>query len=468
MTSTTSQPPPYVLHVSQDRSTGRYQVVPHVRIHGVDGPAISTNPEPIPYREPRSHSDGHRWIPWGTSDNLPSVIRKKISDVPMAGEAINKLVKLMYGSGLCYYRNADRLANPTEVTRAYEPVVEQFIQRNRLLLYWLVPQFYSYRYAANTFSELIFSRDYSQITGLYHLDSEFSRKSRQDPTTYRSEHLFFSADFAERLNPPYDRITAIPLIDIRDPEWIDRFTRDRTGYKAAWHSYLWTPGSIHYATPPWIGLFKDAGWLDASAAVPEVINAMMRNQIILKYQILIPETYFRTRYADWMTYDSETKIKIMDDTADYIEKNLADTKNAFKSITSFFQHDAAGNAVGKIEIISINDHVKNDSWVPSANAADAQIVQGLGLHPGLVGLAPEGGKMGAGSGSDQREAFNTATDLNTLEQEIVLDVLQFIAQYNARRDPRWDVTFFMDHRAHTTINFQESGVAPSPTTLQIN
>ena len=75
---------------------------------------------------------------------------------------------------------------------------------------------------------------------------------------------------------------------------------------------------------------------------------------------------------------------------------------------------------------------------------------------------------GAGSGSDQREGFNTEITINTLEQETELELLNFVAQFNARTNPEWDVTFFIDHTHHTTTNNQESGLAPSPTTLQID
>ena len=104
--------------------------------------------------------------------------------------------------------------------------------------------------------------------------------------------------------------------------------------------------------------------------------------------------------------------------------------------------------------------------MPSSDKADAQIVQGLGLHPSQVGLSPQGGKMGAGSGSDQRESFNTGITLNTMDQLIVLEPLNWLARFNAQSDPDWDVTFFIDHTHHTTTNDQESGLKESDTTIQ--
>ncbi|MEL6358995.1 MAG: hypothetical protein AAFQ01_03560, partial [Bacteroidota bacterium] len=135
---------------------------------------------------------------------------------------------------------------------------------------------------------------------------------------------------------------------------------------------------------------------------------------------------------------------------------------------TLFQDDyQTGKPMGRIIIEAVDDKIKNDAWVPSSETADAQIVQGVGLHPSQVGLAPQGGKMGAGSGSDQRESFNTGITLNTLEQKIVLEPLNFIAHYNAKSNPEWDITFMIDHTTHTTTNNKEDGMVPSDTTIEV-
>ena len=205
--------------------------------------------------------------------------------------------------------------------------------------------------------------------------------------------------------------------------------------------------------------------LEVAKQVPEVVNAMMRNQIILKYHVLIPESYFIIRFPDWTTYTHEQREKIIDATIDTINDSLKGTKNAFTSIATVFRHEM-GQAEGKVEIIAVDDKVKKDAWVPSSDTADAKIVQSLGLHPSQIGLAPEGGKMGAGSGSDQRESFNTEISLNNIDQQILLESLNWVAQYNARTNPAWDITFFIDHTTHTTTNKQEDGLEPSNTTIK--
>lgn len=403
-----------------------------------------------------------KWIEWGSNDKLPTEIREKIEKVPMAGTAIYKLISMMYGNGLAYYRNSDLQDGNLSPQRAYIPAVERFLKKNKIKNKWLTAQFADYRYYMNTFSELILNKRRDQIVGLYHKTAEFCRLSRQNEKTLNNDFLIYSADFAQGLAPTNDRRTEIPLFRWHDEE---KFFKKLKGYKFAYHSRFETPGALFYARPFWLGLFRKNGWLDASASVPEIVNSMMRNQIVLKYQILIPETYFEVRHKDWSTYADEQKNKIINNLIDSINDSLSGTDNAYKSICSLFRQDISGNPLGKIEIIPIDDKMKKDNWVPSSEKADAQIVQGLGIHPSQIGLATEGGKMGAGSGSDQREGFNTAITLNTIDQEIVLEPLNYVAEFNKKNNPDWDITFFIDHTHHTTTNKQESGLVPSDNTI---
>jgi hypothetical protein len=296
---------------------------------------------------------------------------------------------------------------------------------------------------------------------IWHKQAEHSRLSRQNERNYRSEFLLYSPRFTNDL-PPDEEIAKIPLMQVDDEA---RFLARLRGWKMAWHSYFPTPGMVYYARPPWIGLFRKNGWMDAAAAVPEVVNAMMRNQIRLKYQIIVHVDYFKARYPQWDEYTAEERERKMDDLQKTIDTTLVGTDNAYRSIVSLFGTDTFGRETGKIEIVSIDDKTKKDDWVPSSTAADAQIVQSLGYSPTMMGLASERGGVGAGSGSDKREMYNILLSTNTLEQRIVLEPLQYIAQYNARTNPDWDVVFFIDHTTHTTTNKKEDGMTPSEDTI---
>jgi len=442
---------------------GAYQALPGARFYLKSGtPDQSDRQGRTPYPDTFNTS---RWSYWGSDDRFPSTVRLALEKVPMAGQAIWRRMQTLYGNGIAYYRRADLYdADGVTVPRASIRKVDDFLTRNRVSTAWYQPQCLDFATLVNSFSEMIFSRDKSTITGIYHKTAEHCRLSIQDPDSLRNEYLLFSRKFGD-YSPIDSDISRIALYDYTDEE---RFLERLVGYKVGWHTYADTPGSIVYCRPPWLGLFRESGWLDVSCAVPEIVTSMMRNQIMLKYQINVPESYFQMTHPDWDTYTAEQRDKAFDDLVAKINDSLTGTKNAFQSIAFVFRQDPiSGKEMGKVEILAVDDKTKNDHWVPSSEKADAQIVQGLGIHPSQLGLAPEGGKMGAGSGSDQRESYNTAITINTPEQHLLLEPLNWLARYNAREDPDWDVVFFIDHTHHTTTNQKEDGLAPSSTTLTI-
>lgn len=422
----------------------------------------STKEVPVSAKEEDDNtSDG--WVKWGDNDDLPTRVRKLIERVDIAGATIYKLVQMAYGNGIAYYNKSDLQKaiqqQDYKISRAYNQEVEDFLKRNRIQTNWYIGQMTNFRHTMNAFSEFICDNNSNKITGVFHKEAEFCRLSSPNKQGINKE-LFYDSKFATNEASLQTISSKIPFA-----HWFHTKEEIQTNIgnkkRFARHSRFETAGVITYARPFWIGLFREDGWMEISSAVSEIVYSMMQNQIRLKYQIHIPESYFEVRYQDWHNKSDIDRNDIINTLIDTINNKLTGTKNAFMSISSVFKQDMQGNDRGKIEIVPIDDKVKKDSWVPSSSAADAKIVQGLGMHPSQMGLAPEGGKMGAGSGSDQRESFNTNISLNTIEQSIILEQLDFISDWNG-----WNVKFFIDHTYHTTTNKQEDGLQHSATTIQ--
>ncbi|MGL6148977.1 MAG: hypothetical protein ACRC1V_11020, partial [Plesiomonas sp.] len=376
--------------------------------------------------------------------------------VPLAMSAIDKLVKMMYGDGIIYY-SEEEFAQTGTARKLFLPEVEQFLRKNRITAAWFIQQCWDYRLYANTFSEMMLDKDGKKIVELCHKSAEHCRLSKQNPSNFKIEYMRYSAQFSTLKYPNDTDIKSIPLYRWYEEE---RFFEWLRGAKFAWHTCLPTPGQLHYARPPWIGLFKECGWLDVASNVPKIVSAMQNNQISIKYQIKISIEYFRSRNPDWDSYTDQQREEKIDAAIDRINSYLTGPENQFKTWSDVYQEDPITHQLfGDIQILPIDDKTKTGTWVPDSNAADAQIVQSLGLHPSQVGLSPEGGKMGAGSGSDQRESFNTQIGLNTMEQDLILEPLNFISRFNG-----WGVRFMIAHTHHTTTNVKENGLIPSQST----
>lgn len=425
------------------------------RPQAVAPPAAPKTNAPIP----EYGNLGTRWAYWGDDDLLPTKMREKIEAVPIAGATLDKKIRMMLGNGLVYYKSADLRKGPN-VERHYDREIEDWLADFRIQEEWLPAQAADFVLPFNCFSEVILSNSRKEIAGLFHVSAEHSRLSVANKSN-QIDWMIISKYFPFLTAQDDKSRVAMPLY-----KWYDRenFFNNLSGFKFGWHTRFPTPGLIYYARAWWLGLFKADGWLEVSAQVPKIVSSMQRNQIRLRYVIEIPETYFMVRHPDWTTYTSAKRQEIIDQKIAEINQYLSGTDNVSKSLAYVFkENEISGTAIGKINIVAVDDKAKEGVWVPDSYAADAQIVQGLGMDPSQIGLAPEGGKMGAGSGSDKRESYNLMITLNTPEQRLLLEPLNFISRFN-----KWGVTFAIDHITHTTTNNQESGLESSPQSTNIN
>jgi len=400
--------------------------------------------------------NGTRWAYWGDNNLLPTSMRQKMELVPIAGAAIAKKINLMQGEGIVWYKTDEYKRVGHQAEPQFLPEVEDFMEENRVEDEWFNAQCADFCLPFNCFSELILSNDKSKITGLYHISAEHARLSKANGRN-EVNWLNYSYHFPFSTAENDDNRVVMPLF-----KWYDnqKFMDGLTGRKFGWHSRFPTPGMIYYARAWHMGLFKDGGWMDVSANVPKIVAAMQTNQISLKYIINYPESYFLFRYPDWHTYDqAERQKKIAEKQAD-ITAYLTGPENVGKSLMTIFrENEVTGAPMGKPEIIAIDDKAKSGTWVPDTSFADSQIVQGMGLDPSQMGGMSDGGKMGSGSGSDKMQSYNQHILLNTPDQRLVLQPLNYISKYNG-----WGLTAAVKHTTLTTQNESRSGISTAAPT----
>ena len=398
---------------------------------------------------------GTNWAFWGNNDKLPTTMREKMELVPIAGAAIAKKVNFMVGEELAFYFADEFSKNGFSATPVYSNEIEDFMEGNRIREEWWPAQCADFCLPFNCFSEMILNNKRDKIENLFHISAEHARLSKASVKN-TVDWLIYSYHFAFGTAQSDANRVYIPLY-----KWYDRenFFKNLRGFKFGWHSRFPTPGMIYYARAWWLGLFKENGWMDVSANVPKIVNAMQNNQISLKYQILYPESYFTFRYPDWHSMTGDERQKIVDEKQSSINSLLAGSDNAGKSIISIFrENEQTGASLGKPEIIAIDDKSKAGTWIPDSNFADSQIVQGLGMDPSQIGLAPQGGSMGSGSGSDKMQSYNQHILLNTNDQRLALEPLAFAANFNKWGGDRRLIAV-VKHTQLTTQNENRTGIA---------
>lgn len=389
-----------------------------------------------------------RYADWGEDNLQPTNWRKKLDKSTIALSTIYKLIQMTYGQGLAWghtERNEDG-----SVTRIYEksPAIKKWMRKNRYKKY-LAKRIVNYRFFGNIWSEMILSRDKTQINRIQAKDSEFVRLERQNEKSLRIEMIGYCADWQYQQEQD---IARIPLVDEYNPqEWIKE---KLLGWKFAQWSYFPSPGRIYYKHPYWGGIFRDKGWLDNANNIPELINAMDKNQVRFRYHIKIPFDYWVSKYPEWETYDNKKRTALMDLKFEEMDDYLSGPDATGKTFTSHFGIDPISKKVlPGWEIVAVDDKFKHDAYIPNSKAADQQIVQSLGLDPTLIGLEGTNSSMGGGSGSDKRVSFFNQFALNTIEQEIILEDFDLIQEFN-----RWDdLEFWFEQTVPARLDKEPTG-----------
>lgn len=417
-------------------------------------------PKPATSVYPKEVDVGYEYAPWGWNDQAPNIAYAKIEKVAIAAQTIARMASRLRGNTITYVKTED-LAKTATPDRHYHPDVELFLEENQIVNEWWTPQAMEYWLLWNTFSELKLSLSKKFIVGLYHKEAPFCRLAKQDrngviPSLLYDTRFAFGAYYRSQLNrneknPDGTRATEIPLLRWWDTQ---RFFSKLRGWTFAWHSRTRFGRHVYYATPPNKGLMRPKGWLDNAADVPAIVHSLQNNQIRLKYQILVDSEYFRILHPDWDNYGHKSREAVVDKFEDDVNRKLVGTGKLYASIITVYDVDnLSQKAKGTIEIKAIDDKMKSDDWIPGAERANFEIVQGLGGHPTDFGLARENGAMGSGSGSDKREVWNTNILEGNMYKDVLLAPLNFIARYN-----KWNVRFMVDHTFHTTTNDQEDGM----------
>ena len=92
--------------------------------------------------------------------------------------------------------------------------------------------------------------------------------------------------------------------------------------------------------------------------------------------------------------------------------------------------------------------MKDGMYLEDSGEATAHIYTALGIDATLVNTPTKGG-MGAGSGSDKREAFNIYMALRKSDQDLILEPLNLIRDFNG-----WDpnTVFWFKNYYVATLN----------------
>lgn len=362
-------------------------------------------------------------VPWGVDNIFPQRVLKEIRKNSIIGPTLKKQAEIAYDEIIYGFDEDDGKGN-VKFRRVIDPKVEAFFQRSHIHRYYLeaLRNFYFFYFAV---PRLIFTSDRSEIYSLTCYKTAHFRFAKPDESGYIGNG-FVCADWESisDTNSPY--VETLPLIDIyADPEMY----REASEFKYIYPLAYPTEDEIHYPLVDW-NAARESGWLDVAQSIPKFKKALMKNQITLKNLIQVPSWWWEWKYPGFSKMDEKQRLDIQNLEIDRFEKFFKGDDNAGSSMMVTYISDPAHQKEYQgWRVDSVDNKIKDGLYIEDSNEASSHLLYSLGMDPAIIGSQP-GSKLGAGSGSDKRVAFNIYLDTIRPHHHLILEPLRWIGTFN--------------------------------------
>ena len=418
--------------------------------------SMIAEPKTEPFAQRGKDGKSYRIVPWGDKNNLPAKIMESCYKSPIVTAGMNFNCSSAYGDGIMYGRwKVNENGKKVFVEDRSIKEINAFFLDNDMDNY-LLEQVNDITWFYNIFPEILLNRE-RKIVGLRHKEAAFSRLEEMDPTTGEIKHHFYSAKWGD--SPGADNIDITPILSPYDTV---EDLRVRMGIKPGKNAKkatpkqfrfiipinLPTPGRNYYQKPYWYSIIE-SGWLDYSQRIPEFKNALLENQMVIKYHVELSDDYFDKIFrAEGLTTPEEKQERIKKEYND-LNRFLSTVKNTGKTVISFIRYDAQGKELRRMKINVIDNKITGGEYIEDSEEASNIISYGLGVHPSLIGSSP--GKNKNISGSEARELFIIKQSMLRPIRDRMLRPLYIIKAYNQWPD---DIDFVIPN---TTLKTLDSG-----------
>lgn len=424
--------------------------------------AVIAEPAGSPEKIKTADGKSHNIVKWGDKNDLPSQIMKSCYKSPIVTAGMNFNCSATYGDGIIYGRwQVNEKGKRTFIQDKSIKEINDFFLNNDIDNY-IMEQANDITWFYNIFPEILLNKNEKnvKIVGLRHKEAAFSRLEEMDADTGLIKNHFYSAKWGETSQSD-SKIYVTPMLSpyntVDDLKERMGVVPGRNGKRIIPKNYrfiipinLPTPGRNYYQKPYWYSIIE-SGWLDYSQRIPEFKNALLENQMVIKYHVELSDDYFKTIFqSEKITEDSEKQDRIKKEYND-LNRFLSTVKNTGKTVISFVKHDAQGKELRRMKINVIDNKFTGGEYIEDSEEASNIISYGLGVHPSLIGSSP--GKNKNISGSEARELFIIKQSMLRPLRDRLLRPLYIIKAFN-----NWpqDIDFVIPNTTLKTLD-QGSG-----------
>jgi len=382
------------------------------------------------------------WSNWGDNNQYPQEILADLEKNSVAMRALDKRKRVHFGRGIIAYREKKDAMGAVQKEIVTDPEVTEFFRINAINLQW-PDLILGLEIFANGWLEVILNKGKDHVNRIYVKDPAYCRVAKMDEKN-KIQTMYYSARWEMM---PQDDGVFMNDLPFFDPDRYDgvKYPDGQFALQLSYRSF----NKSYYHLPIWTSV-RTNKWMSIASSVPVLKAAIMKNQMTIKYHIKIPDDYFTLRFpaADYTKEQREAKrLEVLNDMNDF----LANVENSGKAIVSYkFYSKVKQDYLDGWDIEVIDNKLDNSAYLPDSQAANSEILFAIGVDPCLIGAGLPGGKMGAGSGSDKREAYwMLNADMGT-DRAVTLSPLYFIRDFN-----KWDPTIQFDYVCVDTSQTQD-------------
>lgn len=371
------------------------------------------------------------WSLWGDNNMEPIYIADDIKHCGVLSAAVQTESRLAMGRGIDAYLLMDKDVDGTEhLEWVSDAEINDFLEANDSFLHGYLNHYNMLGYGWGA-TQLMLNGARNRINRIKATDIAMARLQKKD-TSGNINNMYLCGDWS--LAPTQadgDKVKTVPLL-IEGYEH-DQLVQSKSGYEFAMLHRILINGHNYYPQP----LHRSAkAWVDITRSVPSIKNAINKNQMTVKYLIIVSETYFKRVHRKWDSYSPEKRQEIIDTKYNEVNEFLMGEEKSGKSIMAGRYYDVLSQSmVDDITITVLDDKMKDGKMLPDSAAADKQILFSMFFNPAIWGgnLLGDGASGGAGSGSDIREATLVLLMLLNPERQNNLKVYNLIKRFNG-----WD------------------------------
>lgn len=378
-------------------------------------------------------NDTAKFIMWGKDNLWPQNAWKELESNDLAPMVLDWKKRALISGGLVY--GAKYMKDGKEV---FMPLmldeVESFIENSCLNTIYLASaahNIYTYR---TFFPYFLLNRSRTplgkRIKELYSEDPQHVRMGKQEGALNHITKVWVSGRFKDE---PYSPSDLKPYQAIDRYGNIEKQLRNAAS-KIYYPIYNRVNGNVAYEFPSWYGV-KNSKWLELAKHIPIWKASLMANTASIKYEFIIHEEYWKRKFKDsWEVKTDEERHNAKRAEIQAALKALTGTEKAGNALWTeqIFDH-ATDKYIPLWQVKRIDNTKQGGDYIEDSQEADFHIIRAFGVDPTLIGQTP-GSKMGAGSGSDKRVAFNHYMILCKPEQDAILEPLTWASRLNGWHD----------------------------------